>query len=280
MNERFFLIDCGEGTQIQLRRFKLSPARINHIFISHLHGDHIFGLFGLLSSLGMMGRRAELHLYGPALLEEIIRTHLNFFGPLPFRICFHFCEDGKVVYEDSKTEVYSLKLIHRTETFGYLFKEKPYKLNVDKEMINRYGLGVEDIKQIKEGKDFRTEDGNLIPNSQLTMAPIRPRTYAYISDTAYMENISELLFGVDLMFHEATFLEEDADLAKQTFHSTARQAAMVAKTAKAGKLLIGHFSTRYKNENCFLMEAKTVFENTTAVNDGDKFTVAQIREEH
>jgi ribonuclease Z len=278
MNERFFLIDCGEGTQIQLRRFKYSPARINHIFISHLHGDHVFGLFGLLSTLGMMGRKVPLHMYGPTALEEMLESHLRFFGALPYTRQYHLIEDGKTIYEDAKNEVVAIRLLHRTETYGYLFKEKPRLLNIDKVKIRQYQLGVEDIKRIKQGNDHITEEGAIIPNSALTLPAIKLRSYAYISDTAYMKNIAEKLRGVDLMFHEATFLERDSNLAKETFHSTAKQAAMVAKEAIAGKLLIGHFSTRYKDVNLFVKEAHTIFGDTFAVNDGDRFVVEQTRE--
>jgi ribonuclease Z len=278
MNERFFLIDCGEGTQIQLRKFSLSPARINHIFISHLHGDHVFGLFGLLSSLGMMGRKVVLNLYGPATLEEMVELHRRFFGPLPYRLQYHLSEDGKKIYEDSKNEVVALKLMHRTDTFGYLFKEKPRPLNIDKIKIGQYKLGVEDIKRIKQGEDHITEEGEVIPNRALTLPALKRRSYAYVSDTAYIKNIGDKLQGVDLMFHEATFLEKDSNLAKETFHSTAKQAAMVAKEAGAGRLLIGHFSTRYKDVNLFVKEAQTIFVDTVAVNDGDRFVVEQTRE--
>ncbi|MEX2371118.1 MAG: ribonuclease Z [Bacteroidales bacterium] len=279
MNERFFLIDCGEGTQIQLRKNKLSPARINHIFISHLHGDHVFGIFGLLSSLGLMGRNAALNLYGPADLEKMLQSHFIFFHPPPFPLIFHRCEDSKLIYEDSKSEVRAIRLLHRTETYGYLFREKRLLLNVDKSKITRYGLGVEDIKHIKQGKDFTTREGTVIPNSELTLPPLKPRSYAYLSDTAYLEQIHKAVENVDLLYHEATFLEEDTNLARQTFHSTAMQAARVAKAANAGKLLIGHFSTRYKNEELFFREASSIFPVTVAVNDGDRFEVEQRRSE-
>ena len=279
MNERFFLIDCGEGTQIQLRRFRLSPARINHIFISHLHGDHVFGLFGLFSSLGLMGRKAAIHLYGPSALEEMVETHRRFFGPLPYLTMYHRCEDGQLVYEDSKTEVTALKLLHRTETYGYVFREKLKLLNIDTSKIEQYGLGVEDIKNIKEGRDHVAATGEIIPNSELTLAPFRQRSYAYISDTAKMNRVPDQLKGVDLLFHETTFLEKDSDLARQTFHSTAKGAAEFAREADAGKLLLGHFSTRYKDDELFVQEARSVFPKTVAVQDGDRFTVEQVRQQ-
>jgi len=278
MNERFFLIDCGEGTQIQLRRNRLSAARINHIFISHLHGDHLFGIFGLMSSLGLMGRTAILNLYGPKALEEIIETHLGFFGPLPYDVQYHVCKHNSVVYEDKKNEVIPVRLKHRTETFGYLFREKRRSLNVIKGKIREYNLGIEDIKNVKSGKDYITENGTKIPNSELTLPPIHSRSYAFISDTAYMPGVAELLKGVDILYHEATFLEKDKDLAEQTFHSTVSQAARVAKDADAGKLLIGHFSTRYKAEDSFVKEATEIFPDVVAVNDGDRFSLELSRE--
>lgn len=273
MNERFFLIDCGEGTQIQLRRNKLSPARINHIFISHLHGDHVFGLFGLISSLGLMGRKADLHLYGPQELEELVKMHLGFFGALSFELRFHTVQDGHVIYEDSKIKVTGIALQHRIETYGYLFAEKPRPLNVEKDKILEYGLGVEDIRKIKQGKDHIAIDGRVIPNSELTKPPYSPRSYAYISDTSYAPKIAEKIKHVDLLFHETTFLEEDKALAKQTFHSTAKEAAMIAKAAQADKLLIGHFSTRYKDERRFINEAREVFPDTWSVDDGNRYSV-------
>lgn len=273
------MIDCGEGTQIQLRKYHLSPARINHIFISHLHGDHVFGLFGLLSSLGLMGRNAVLNLYGPEKLEEMLSSHLAFFGPLPYKLAYHVPAHGQIIYEDSKTEVKSFDLLHRTQTFGYLFREKDRMLNVAKEKIEEYNIGIADIVKIKNGEDLYIDDGRIIPNSELTLRPYRPRSYAYISDSAYKASIADHIKEVDILYHEATFLEKDRELASQTLHSTAKQAAELAKKANAGKLLIGHFSTRYKSDQEFLDEAKEVFNETVAVNDGDVFTLPLKRVE-
>jgi len=277
INERFFLIDCGEGTQIQLRKNKLSPAKINHIFISHLHGDHVFGLFGLISSLGMMGRKSILHLYGPHALVEMLVSHFSFFGDPPFEIKFHVAEDRQLVYTDSKLEVLAIRLKHRSETYGYFFKEKALPLNLIKSKIDYYNLGIEEIKNVKEGKDYITDSGKVIANTELTLPPFVQRSYAYISDTAFMPEIVETIKGVNLLFHEATFQEEDGELAKQTLHSTSKQAAEIAKLAMAGKLLIGHFSTRYKNDDTLLQEAQGVFSETVAVNDGDRFSIDQQR---
>lgn len=277
ISERFFLIDCGEGTQIQLRKNKISISRINHIFISHLHGDHVFGLFGLISSMGLMGRKADLHIYAPLLIEEMLQSHFNFFGEPPFSIVMHYSKNNKIVYQDSKVEVLALELKHRTETYGYFFKEKEAMLNVDKTKITQYGLGIEEIKNIKQGADYITKIGKVIPNSELTLAPFKRRSYAYISDTAFHPALVQHIKGVNLLFHEATFLNQDADLAKQTFHSTALQAAETAKMAEAEKLLIGHFSTRYKKVSSFVDEARKVFPDTVAVNDGDRFQLEQLR---
>jgi len=279
VDERFFLIDCGEGTQVQLRKFGLNPVRIHHIFISHLHGDHVFGLFGLLSTLGMMGRKVALNLYGPDNLEPMMEQHFSFFGRLPFELCFHVPDKkGKgFIYEDDRVEVSAIPLKHRTLTYGYLFREKPKALNVRKECIEEYGLGIADLVKIKGGEDHITSSGDLIPNFQLTLPPFRLRSYAYISDTVFDLSLSEKLKGVDLLFHEATFSEKDLKLAKQTLHSTAKQAAAVAKEAGVERLLIGHFSSRYKDIKLLVEEAREVFQDTTGVNDGDHFSLEQRR---
>jgi ribonuclease Z len=279
INERFFLVDCGEGVQIQLRKFHLSPARINHIFISHLHGDHVFGLFGLLSSLGMMGRHAKLNIYGPEKMKEMVNSHLSYFGPLPYTLNFHVPVAGEIVYEDSKTEVLAVDLLHRTQTFGYVFREKARPLNLNKDKLEKYNIGIEARVKIKNGADFVTEEGKTIKNEELTMKPWLPRSYAYISDTAFKPSITDKLQGVDILFHEATFLEKDKKLAKKTLHSTARQAAEIAKLSNAGKLLIGHFSTRYKSEQEFVDEASELFKETVAVNDGDVFSIPLKKEQ-
>ncbi len=279
INERFFLIDCGEGVQIQLRKYHLSPAKINHIFISHMHGDHLFGLFGLLSSLGMMGRKADLNIYGPEKMEEMMSSHLNYFGPLPFSLIYHVPEHGKLIYEDSKIEVEAIDLLHRTQTFGYIFREKKKLLNIKKSKIEKYGIGVEDVVKIKKGDDYVSDDGKLISNSELTMKPWHSRSYAFISDSAFRASIADKVRGVDLLYHEATFLEKDRKLAKQTLHSTAKQAAEIAKRAAVDKLLIGHFSTRYKSDQLFMDEAMEVFENTVSVSDGDQFSIPLKRED-
>jgi len=280
VNERFFLIDCGEGTQVQMRRMGLSPARVNHIFISHLHGDHVFGLFGLISTLGLMGRKADLHLYGPHELEGLIRTVLGFFGPLPFALKFHVPAESlpAVMYEDSKMTVTALELRHRTPTLGYLFREKSKLLNIRKERISELGLGVADVVRVKEGADHMLDNGTLVPNSELTLPPWHSRSYAYLSDTRYNPDVVPYIKGVDLLFHEATFMEKDRKLAGETWHSTAREAAEIALQSGAGKLLIGHFSTRYKDAADLVKEAATIFPDVHGVMDGDRFRLPLLRE--
>jgi ribonuclease Z len=272
--ERFFLIDCGEGTQMRLRKYGLNPGRIHHIFISHLHGDHVFGLFGLLSSLGMMGRKVALHLYGPPELEELMAYYYKFFGPLPFKLEFVSPpKNGDYIYECEKMTVKALSLKHRVPAFGYIFREKERPLNVRKEQIEFYGLGIADMVKIKRGEDHITKDGEIIPNSKLTLPPYHNRSYAYISDTVYDPGLADSLRGVDLLFHEATFAEKDKKLAKKTLHSTAAQAANLAAKADVKKLLIGHFSTRYKNPDQLEEEARKIFRDTVGVKDGDIYSV-------
>lgn len=268
--ERFFLIDCGEGTQVQLRNNKIKFGKLNHIFISHLHGDHFFGLFGLLSTFSLLGRKSPLHIYSPEGLEKIVRNLFDAVGDqLPYELCFHVI-DGKessVIFEDKHITVESIPLKHRITTYGFLFREKPMELNIIKEMIDVYELSIKDILSIKEGNDFVTSAGKIVPNSRLTQATHKSRSFAFCSDTAYSEKFLKQIKNVDLLYHEATFLEDAADLAKQSFHSTARQAARVAYLAKVDKLVIGHFSPRYKRVQAFLKEATAVFENTVLAED-------------
>ncbi len=276
--ERFFLIDCGEGTQIRLRQYGINPSRIHHILISHLHGDHVFGLFGLLSTLGMMGRKVPLHLYGPFELEEFMNSYSQFFGPLPFELVLRTpSENMDFIYESDELTISAIPLKHRVPAFGYLFREKKKPLNVRKEKIETLGLGIADIVKLKRGKDYVSKNGEVFPNSQLTLPPMHQRSYAYLSDTLFVPELAEYIKGVDLLFHEATFSERDKKLAKQTQHSTAAQAATLAKLAGVKKLLIGHFSSRYKEPVLLENEAKEVFKNTEGVNDGDIYSIQPER---
>ncbi len=276
---RFFLIDCGEGTQIRLRQFGFNVSRIHHIFISHLHGDHVFGLYGLLSTLGMMGRKVPLFLYGPENLKEYISSYREFFGPLPFNVELKTPSGmNDLMYETDKLTVQAIVLKHRTPTFGYLFREKMRPLNVRKEQIEALGLGIADIVKIKRGEDYETDTGELIPNSQLTLPPFHQRSYAYLSDTQFAPELADWIKGVDLLYHEATFANKDKELAAKTQHSTAAEAAQLAKLAGAKHLILGHFSSRYKDILLLEREAREIFEHTTGVFDGATYSVPQERQ--
>lgn len=281
VNERFFLIDCGEGTQVQLRKYKLGFSKINQIFVSHNHGDHVFGLPGLLSTMHLLGRKSGLQIYGPEGLRKYLDLfHESYGSEIDYKIEFipvgH--RNKSLIYEDKKIEVYSIPLKHRIPATGFLFIEKEAELNLKKEALDKYKPGIEQIAGIKKGKDLQISNNTIISNKDLTKPPYKRRSYAYISDTAYSEKISEQIKDVDLLFHEATFAEKDKGLAKKTFHSTASQAAIIAKKAGAGKLLIGHFSSRYKDLNLLLEEAKVHFDKVVLVEDGENFEILRERQ--
>ena len=270
-HERFFLIDCAEGTQAQLRRYRVPMGRIHHIFISHLHGDHFYGLFGLLSSFGLLGRRVPLHLFGPDPLRMVLENHFGkVVEPLPFPIVFHcHAYDGpNLILEDERLEVTSFPLDHKIPTVGFLFREKPRLKNIRPEVIEQFSLGFKDIYSIKKGFDYETPAGDKIPNALLTLDPAPVRSYAYCSDTKYKPSLAEILRGVDLLYHEATYQDIHRERARVTSHSTARQAAEMARLAGAHQLIIGHFSARYKNLTPLIEEAKTVFPPTIEAVDG------------
>ena len=264
--ERYFLIDCGEGTQVQLRKAKAKFNRINHIFISHLHGDHVFGLIGLISTLQLLGRDTPLYIHGPKGIEEFIMVQLRLTESTnTFEIIFNelSSKESVLVFEDDKVEVYTIPLSHRVYTNGYLFREKPKqrKLNID--AISQYPeIEICDYQNLKNGKDFILEDGTIIDNEDLTFDGPRALSYAYCSDTRYKTDIIPIIRGVDLLYHESTFLHEAKELATYTGHSTAKEAGMIARNAKVGKLVLGHFSNRYHDYNVLLEEAKLEFENT------------------
>jgi ribonuclease Z len=273
--ERFFLIDCGEATQIQLRKFKLKFQRINHIFISHLHGDHYLGLVGLLSSMHLLGRTVDMHLYCPAELKQIIDVQLKYSqSHINFNIIYHPHQyiNGHLIFEDDKVEVREIVLNHRIPCCGFLFREKMLPASISKNTIEKYKLDVAQIVAIKNGAELVSDSGDVIPNEQL-VTRLSARSYAYCSDTAYDERILEVIKDVDLLYHEATFLDEMKERAKETFHSTALQAATIAKKAGAKKLMIGHYSARYKDLQPLLAEAKTIFENTVLAVEGEHTVV-------
>ena len=280
--EHFFLIDCGEGTQMQLRKFKIRMGKINHIFISHLHGDHVFGLFGLFSTFNLMGRQHPLHIYAHSDIQHIIGFYREHFtNQQDYEIILHPVNAGHtdVIYEDRLLTVEIIPLRHRIFTVGFLFKEKQRLKNIRKDMIEKYNIPVRDILSIKEGSDLMTQDGRLIKNEQLTLPSFRPRSYAYFTDTLFTKKNADKIKQVDLLYHEATFLHDQKKLARQTYHSTALQAGEMAKAAEAKKLLIGHFSSRYKDVSALVNEAATVFQPVFAAKDGDKYSIELTREE-
>ncbi|WP_439183235.1 ribonuclease Z [Carboxylicivirga taeanensis] len=274
VSERFFLIDCGEGAQMQLRRNKVNFSKINHIFLSHLHGDHVFGLMGLISTFGLLGRRKSLTIHAHADLKELLAPQLAYFcADLPYQIIFqdlHY-DAPHVIYEDKKVTVESIPLSHRVPTCGFIFKEKASIPNIRKEAIARYQLTVPEIVAIKNGQPFIGEDGSPVPPEQLLLPAAKPLSYAFCSDTRYFRRIIPFIQGVSLLYHEATFLHELKVLAKRSGHSTARQAATIARDAGVGQLLLGHFSSRYRDLSVFKEEAKEVFENVHVVSDNQVY---------
>ena len=273
--DRHFLIDCGEATQIQLRRFGFKMQRIDQIFISHLHGDHYLGIPGLLGTMHLLGREKELHLYSPPGLEEIIRvSHHHSKTFLRYPIIFHTLEEGTVrIFEDDKISVETIPMNHRVPCYGFLFREKAMLRNIVKEKIDKYSIPMQDIPHIKEGKDFVTSTGTRIPNAELTLTPPAPRSYAYCSDTLYSETYLTQIKNADLLYHEATFAADMEQRAKETFHCTAKEAAAIALKANVKRLVIGHYSARYRDLSPLLAEAKEVFPNTVLAVEGENYAV-------
>jgi len=271
VDERFFLIDCGEGTQLQLKKYKAKFSRLNHIFITHLHGDHVFGLPGLISTLNLLGRKNDLHIYAHPHLEKILSQFLSFFyNQLNFSLIYHPLKLSSydLLFEDDKLEISSFPLNHRIPTCGFVFREKHRLRNIQKEMIDYYKIPIREIANIKNGEDFITEDGIVIPNSKLTHDPEPSKSYAFCSDTAYHDSIIPYIKEIDLLYHEATFSDVDRERALETFHSTASDAAKIAQLANAKKLIIGHFSARYKDVTPLRLEAQKIFRNTETAEDG------------
>jgi ribonuclease Z len=277
INNRFFLIDCGEGTQSQIRKYKIKFSRIKHIFISHLHGDHFYGLIGLISTFSSLNRETELHIYAPKGAKEIIDLQLKLSKSwIQYPLYFHelTSKNSEIIFEDNKVIVYTIPLKHRIYTNGFLFQEKfgERKLNIT-EVGKHKEIEICDYQNLKNGKDFLKNNGEIISNKSLTVDPPPILSYAYCSDTAYFEDIIPIIKNVDLLYHESTFLEKHIDLAKTTKHATARQAATIAKKAKVKKLILGHFSSRYKDENLFLKEVKPIFENTELSFEGKEIEI-------
>ena len=276
VHERFFLIDCGEAAQIQLRRFKIKIQRIDHIFISHLHGDHYLGLPGLLGTLHLLGRNKQLHIYSPAGLKEIIDTnHYHSKTFLKYDAVFHVLDkkSSERIFEDDKITIETIPMNHRIPCYGFLFREKQLHGNIRKEKIDEYHIPVQQMHRIKTGEDFISSDGKRIANSELTTPPPSPRSYAYCSDTLYNESYIEQIRNANLLYHEATFADDRIARAKETHHCTAKQAGDIAKKANAKQLIIGHYSARYHELDILLNEAKQVFENTVLAMEGETYKV-------
>lgn len=271
IREKLYMIDCGEGTQLQFRHNRLRFGRLNHIFISHLHGDHCFGLIGLLSTLALLGRNGDISIYAIADLEEILRPQINYFcrdTPFEIKIIPFDPTKSELIYEDRSVSVKTIPLKHRVPCAGFLFEEKQKEAHLIPDMIKFYNIPVKELSKIKKGADFVTEEGVIVTNSRLTRPAEKARSYAYCSDTAYSESIVPIIEGVDLLYHEATFTEDAAARARETGHSTAKQAAGIAKMANVKKLMLGHFSARYTDNRILKNEAKEIFENTILANEG------------
>ena len=270
------LIDCGEGTQIQLRKLGVKFARIQHIFISHLHGDHFYGLIGLISTFRLLGRSADLHIYGPKGIKEVITLQLKLAKSwTDYKLFFHELEakSSTLILDHQKFTVETIPLDHRVYTNGYLFREKRGDRKINKAAVDRYGVDIADMENLKQGKDVLLDNGEQIKNELLTLDPPSPKSYAFCSDTAYLPEIAEKIKGVDWLYHEATFLDKHQDLAEKTKHSTAAEAAKIASSAGVKQLILGHFSSRYPDLNIFIQQAEPYFKNVHLAEDGKSFAL-------
>ncbi|WP_100615429.1 ribonuclease Z [Confluentibacter citreus] len=274
INNHMFLIDCGEGTQIHLRKHKIKFNRIKHVFISHLHGDHFFGLVGLISTFRLLTREADLHIYGPEGIKEIVTLQMKLADSwTDYNLIFHELKshDSELIFEDESVEVYTIPLNHRIYTNGFLFKEKEGERKLDIDAVEDAHINLAYFRKLKQGFDVINEDGALIKNKTVTTPGAKPKSYAFCSDTMYKEDIVPIINNVDVLYHESTFLEKHANLGPKTKHSTAKEAARIAKKANAGVLLLGHYSTRYDGLNAFKEEAMEVFDNVELCEDGKVF---------
>ncbi len=276
IRNHLFLIDCGEGTQIQLRRHRVKFSRIRHIFISHLHGDHYFGLVGLISTFMLLGREADLHIYGPKGIKEIILLQLKLGKSwLNYPLFFHEIEskDPQFIFEDEKVTVQTIPLKHRIYTNGFLFKEKKGERKLNLAAVQKAGIDISYYRKIKKGFDVKNENEELISNKELTFEPDIPKSYAYCSDTAFHPDCISQIKNVTTLYHESTFLNEHGHMCDSTGHSTAVHAASIAKKASVGKLILGHYSTRYSSLDLFKSEAESIFENVELAKDGKTFLI-------
>ncbi|MCF6296263.1 MAG: ribonuclease Z [Flavobacteriaceae bacterium] len=276
IKSHLFLIDCGEGTQVQLRKNKIKFSRIKHIFISHLHGDHYFGLAGLISTFKLLTREADLHIYGPKGLKEVITLQMKLSDSWTnYKLIFHelTLKESHLIFEDDKVEVHTIPLDHRIYTNGFLFKEKDGERKLNIGAVEEAKIDVAYYRKLKQGFDVENNEGKLINNELVTKSGPKPKSYAFCSDTGYNESIIPIIKEVNLLYHESTFLEKHLNLAKSTKHSTVKQAASIAKQANVGKLILGHYSTRYDDLKSFKTEAKEIFESVELAKDGKTFEI-------
>lgn len=276
MRGKCFMVDCGEGAQMQFRRSHIHFSKLNAIFISHMHGDHCFGLMGLLSTLGMLGRTSKLRIYAPKDYEPLFRQQVEFFMQTmeyEMEMIPVDTEKQQVIYEDHSLTVETVPLQHRVPCCGFIFREKPTLPHIRRDMIDYYGIPVSQINNIKNGADWTNEDGDVIPNARLVQPADSPRSYAYCSDTRFVPGLKEKVKGVTVLYHESTYTSEQEDRAKIYYHSTARQAATIAAGAGVGILLLGHYSARYNDEQVLLEEAKAVFDHSILSQEGMVFDV-------
>ncbi len=274
VRDKVLMLDCAEGTQMQLRRCRVRFTKLSHVFITHLHGDHCFGLIGMISTFGLLGRTARLHVHAPQALGPELERQIQFFThDLDFEVVFHPVDTTvrQVVYDDRSIQVESIPLEHRVPCCGYLIQEKPTLPHIRRDVIDAYGVPLSQVGNIKNGADFVMPDGEVIPNGRLVVPADAPRSYAYISDTRYMPGLASQLKGVNVLYHESTYGDDHLPQSEKYFHSTARQAATVARDAGVGRLLLGHYSSRYEDERVLLNEAQEVFSNVSLTNEMDVF---------
>ncbi|MBC7720837.1 MAG: ribonuclease Z [Pedobacter sp.] len=272
INDQLILIDCGEGTQMQMAKYRIRRSKINYILISHLHGDHYFGLMGLLTSMGLLGREHDLHLYAPPLLEAIIQSQLNAANTaLPYVLHFYPLVNDGLILNDNKFTIECFSTKHRVACKGFIIREKKQPRKINKDTINKYQIPTAFYDKLKLGENYETKEGDIIKNDWVTIANTQPNSYAFCADTIYDEELIPIVKNVSLLYHESTYLKDMNDRAALRFHATSEQAATIAKKAEVGKLIMGHFSSKYENLDTFLEEAKAVFENSELAIEGVTF---------